>query len=261
MGIHNCASTLQDALDSLYSQTFKDFEIVLCDDGSTDGTLAVAEANASIHPCIKLLVNERNLGLNKTLNKCLGHASGEYVARMDGDDISLPDRFAVESSFLDHHPEYAIVSTPMIYFDENGEFGRGTGGFEPGIKSLETGSPFCHATCMVRKEAYDSVGGYTESDRLLRYEDYDLWAKMFAKGYRGYVLKECFYSMRDDRNAFSRRGLKVRLHGVYAHYLAHRSLGLSWIAFLKYSFRVMCAGAVPMPLYRIVHRRNVAKKI
>ena len=92
MGIYNCASTLQEALDSLYSQTFQDFEIVLCDDGSSDGTYDLALENANNHSCIKLIRNEFNEGLNKTLNKCLAISEGEYIARMDGDDISLPDR-------------------------------------------------------------------------------------------------------------------------------------------------------------------------
>ena len=258
MGVYNCASTLQEALDSLYSQSFQDFEIVLCDDGSSDGTYDLALENANNHSCIKLIRNVFNEGLNKTLNNCLALSKGEYIARMDGDDISLPDRLAIETSFLDNHPEYAIVSTPMIYFDEKGEFGRGKGGYEPGVKTLEKGSPFCHAPCMVRKEAYDKVRGYTESKHLLRYEDYNLWTKMFKEGYRGYVLQDCLYAMRDDRNAFSRRRLRVRINGIYAHYLAHKSLKLSFTAFLRYSTRVLIAGIVPRPLYSFIHKNNVS---
>ena len=93
MGIYNCASTLQEALESLYQQTFQDFEIILCDDGSTDDTYDVARTNADLHSCIKLIKNDENHGLNVTLNNCLQIAEGKYIARMDGDDISLPERF------------------------------------------------------------------------------------------------------------------------------------------------------------------------
>ena len=127
MGIYNCAATLQEALDSLYAQTFQDFEIILCDDGSKDDTYVVALENQRQHPNIVLLRNEQNLGLNATLNRCLAAAKGEYIARMDGDDISMPTRFEKQVKFLDEHPEYAVVSAPMIYFDENGEFRRGRG--------------------------------------------------------------------------------------------------------------------------------------
>ena len=105
MGIYNCASTLQEALDSLYAQTYQDFEIILCDDGSKDKTYEVALENQRKHDNIVLLRNEQNLGLNVTLNKCLAAAEGEYIARMDGDDISLPTRFEKQVKFLDEHPE------------------------------------------------------------------------------------------------------------------------------------------------------------
>ena len=205
MGIYNCASTLQEALDSLYSQTFQNFEIILCEDGSTDNTYEIAKENANRHSNIVLLRNKQNLGLNQTLNNCLAVAKGEYIARMDGDDISLPTRFEKEVEFLDSHKEYAIVSTPMIYFDNNGEFARGIGGNKPNIKSFIYGTPHCHAPCMVRRETYMKVGGYTVDKRLLRNEDYHLWMKMYAYGYQGYNLKECLYAMRDDRNATKRR--------------------------------------------------------
>ena len=125
MGIYNCAATLPEAIDSILTQTFPDWQLVLCDDGSKDNTYTVAKAYQEKFPDkIVLLQNERNMGLNHTLNRCLQAATGEYVARMDGDDISLPPRLEKEVAFLDAHPEYAIVSTPMIFFDESGDWGR-----------------------------------------------------------------------------------------------------------------------------------------
>ena len=123
MGIYNCADTLGEALDSLLWQTYQDFEVILCDDGSTDNTVEVAERYVNKYPDkFILLRNEQNLGLNKTLNKCLHQARGKYIARMDGDDISLPERFQKEIDALETHPEFAVVSTPMIFIDKNGDF-------------------------------------------------------------------------------------------------------------------------------------------
>jgi glycosyltransferase EpsE len=254
MGIYNCAPYLQEALDSLYAQTFQDFEIVLCDDGSCDNTYEIAKKNADAHPNIKLLRNERNMGLNMTLNNCLAVAEGQYIARMDGDDISLPTRFEKEVDFLDSHPEFAIVSCPMIYFDENGEFARGKAGGEQTKDVLNYSVPFCHAPCMVRKEAYDAVGGYTVDSRLLRYEDYNLWMKMFALGFRGYNISECLYAMRDDRKAAKRRTFRGRLNGIYAHKLAYETLGLSLFSFWKFAFVSIFKGLLPGFVYRYLHR-------
>ena len=259
MGIYNCASTLSEALDSIYAQTFQDFKIILCDDGSSDNTYEIAKEYAKYHDNIILLSNEINKGLNYTLNHCLEHADTEYCARMDGDDISLPTRFEKEIKFLDSHPEYAIVSCPMIYFDESGVFGQGTRHGEPNIKNLIHGPLFCHAPCMIRTEAYKDVGGYSVDKRLLRYEDYNLWMKLYEKGYRGYNLKECLYAMRDDRNAIKRRTLKSKLNGIYAHYLAYRTLDLSLSGLIKYSVIALIRGLVPTFIYTKIHKRNLNK--
>ena len=100
MGIYNCAKTLPEAVDSILAQTYPNWELILCDDGSSDDTYAVAEGYRQQYPeNIILLKNGRNMGLNHTLNHCLQHATGEYIARMDGDDISLPERFEKELNF------------------------------------------------------------------------------------------------------------------------------------------------------------------
>lgn len=228
MGIYNCASTLGEALDSLYAQTYQDFKIILCDDGSTDDTYAVAKQYADEHDNIVLIRNERNMGLNYTLNHCLEHADTEYCARMDGDDISLPTRFEKEINFLDEHPEYAIVSCPMIYFDENGDFRTGHGKGEIRKEDFLHGSPICHAPCMARTAVFKTVGGYSVDDKLLRLEDYHLWFKIFAAGYKLYSMKEPLYKMRDDRNAVARRNWMNRRNEAYVKHIGYKMIGLPW---------------------------------
>ncbi len=259
MGIYNCAETLQEALDSLYNQTFQDFEIILCDDGSKDNTYALAEENAKLYDNIVLLRNEKNLGLNATLNKCLAAATGRYIARMDGDDISTSDRFEKEYKFLESHPEYAIVSCNMIYFDENGEFGRGKkSAGEPRKEDFPKGTPFCHAPCMVRRETYMAVEGYSVAERLLRVEDYHLWYKMYLKGFRGYNLAECLYMMRDDRNATIRRKFKGRLNVAHVKFLIVRDFKLSPINYL-HCLRPIILGLLPTSLYTYIHQSKLSK--
>ena len=254
MGIYNCASTLQEALDSLYAQTFQDFEIIMCDDGSVDDTYQVALRNQQEHPNIVLLKNEKNLGLNQTLNNCLAVARGEYIARMDGDDRSLQTRFEQEVKFLDEHPEYAIVSGPMNYFDENGIFRRGKGRGEVKPKDFVKGSPFCHAPCMVRHEAYDAVGGYSVDEKLLRVEDYHLWFKMYAAGYKGYNLREPVYEMRDDRDAYKRRTWRARVNQARLCSKGYRMIGLPFY-YQICVLRPIIVGLLPKFVYCFLHKR------
>ena len=254
IGIYNCASTLQEALDSLYAQTFQDFEIILCDDGSKDNTYEVALENQRQHPNIVLLRNEQNLGLNATLNKCLAAAKGEYIARMDGDDISLSTRFEKQVKFLDEHPEYAVVSAPMIYFDENGEFRRGKGKGEVVARDFVHGSPICHAPCMARTEVFRSVGGYSVDERLLRVEDYHLWFKIFAAGHKLFMMDECLYKMRDDQNAYHRRTFKSRLNEVYVKRIGYRMIGLPFY-YQIFSLRPILVGLLPKSIYKILHNK------
>ena len=248
MGIYNCEEYLQQALDSLYAQTFQDFKIILCDDGSADKTYEIAEQNAAAHSNIVLIRNQRNMGLNYTLNRCLELADTEYCARMDGDDISLPTRFEKEVKFLDEHPEYAIVSTPMQYFDAGGVFRTGRGGGEPQVKDFPKGTPFCHAPCMVRKAAYEAVGGYSVSDKLLRVEDYHLWIKLYDKGYKGFELDEPLYMMRDDRNAVTRRNFKARINEARVKAIAIKTFHLPLWNY-RYCLKPIILGLLPSGIY------------
>ena len=253
MGIYNCASTLVEALDSLYAQTYQGFKVILCDDGSTDDTYAVAKDYAAQHDNIVLLRNEQNRGLNYTLNHCLKYADTEYCARMDGDDVSLPDRFEKEISFLDQNKDYAVVSTPMIYFDEKGDFRSGRGRGKVTAMDFVYGTPICHAPCMARTRVIKEVGGYSVSKKLLRVEDYHLWFKVFAAGYSLYMLDECLYKMRDDRNALARRNWLTRRNEAYVKHIGYKMIGLPWWYQLFAIVPIMKYMA-PMWVYRIFHR-------
>lgn len=256
MGIYNCAPTLQAALDSLYAQTYQDFEIIMCDDGSIDDTYHLALENSQKHPNIVLIRNSRNLGLGQTLNNCLAVAKGEYIARMDGDDLCDSTRFEKQVEFLDEHAEFAIVSSPMFYFDSNGVFGQGKGGQAPSVESFIYGTPHPHAPCMVRREAYLAVEGYSADKRLLRNEDYNLWMKMYAIGFRGYNLDECLYYMRDDRNATRRRNWTGRRNEAYSRWLACRTLHLPIKGYF-YCLRPIVLYFLPTSVYEYFHKRKL----
>ncbi|MDH8700769.1 glycosyltransferase EpsE [Dysgonomonadaceae bacterium PH5-43] len=227
MAIYNCADTLEEAIDSLYNQTYNNFKLILCDDASTDNTYEVAKKYAEKYDNIILLQNENNLKLAASLNKCLEYADTEYIARMDGDDISLPTRLEKEIDFLDSHSEYAVVSCAMIYFDESGDWGQGTPVVTPDKYTFKKGTPHTHAPCMIRTDVIKEVGGYTDIPITLRVEDYHLWYKIYKAGYKGYNLSEPLYKMRDDREATNRRTFRNRYNVFIVKQQALKDFGIS----------------------------------
>lgn len=259
MGIYNCEKTVGESIESILGQTYPHWQLILCDDGSSDGTYQAAQTYQQRYPeKIILLRNETNLGLNATLNKCLAHATGDYIARQDGDDVSLPTRFEKEIDFLEAHPEYAIVSTGMTHYDEHGEWGVQTFPERPAPRDFMRGSPIAHAPCLVRKEAYLAVHGYSVSPWLLRVEDYHLWYKMYMKGYYAYNIQESLYLFRDDRDAQGRRSMRNRVNECYVKWLIFRDMkpGLST---LPYLFRPIAVGLLPGFLYQHLHRKKLGR--
>lgn len=239
MGIYNCASTLQEALDSLYAQTYQNFKIILCDDGSTDNTYQVAKAYAEKKTNIVLIRNKINLKLAATLNHCLQYVDTEYVARMDGDDISLPTRFEKELDFLEQNPDFAFVSCPMKYTIKRIVWKIGKAKEIPQINDFRYGPPFCHAPSMMRSSVLYKIGNYTVATKTERIEDFYLWYKFYKNGYKGYNLQEPLYLMEDDINAAKRRKVKDRWRGFLLHCEICKGLNISnpyvfpFINFLK----------------------------
>lgn len=256
-GIYNCADTLSEAIESILSQTVTDWEWIICDDASTDNTYAVAKEYADKFPDkFVLLQNVQNMGLNFTLNRCLEHAKGQYIARMDGDDVCYPTRFEEEVRCLQDNPEIAIVSTDMEFFDETGTWGRIRHPEFPQNKDFLAGSPFCHAPCMVRREAYQAVRGYSVDERFLRVEDYHLWVKMYAIGFKGMNIGKPLYKMRDDRNAYKRRKFRYRINEAYVRLLLIRELHLPAYGVI-FALRPIIVGLLPRWLYDQIHKRKL----
>lgn len=255
MGIYNCADTLPEALNSLYLQTYQEFKLILCDDGSTDNTYAVANEYAKKYGNIILIKNKENIKLAATLNRCLEYADTEYVARMDGDDISLPTRFEKQINFLDSHPEYAVVSSPMIYFDETGDWGEGKLIEKPDIDVFKKSAPHTHAPSMIRTIVMKEVNGYTDTKRTVRVEDYYLWYKIYKAGYRGYNLQESLYKMRDDKDAMGRRTFRTRWNGFIVKKRVMKDLGIPNAFF--YALPNLIKAFVPDFVMKILRKRKM----
>lgn len=258
MAIYNCAETLEEAINSLYDQTYKEFKLILCDDGSTDDTYQIALQYAEKYDNIILLKNEKNIKLAASLNRCLEYADTEYIARMDGDDISLPERFEKEIRFLDNHSQYAVVSCPMIYFDEKGDWGEGKVIERPDKNTFKKTTPHTHAPCIIRSEILKEVGGYTVNKFLTRGQDYYLWYKIYKKGYKGYNLQEPLYKMRDDKDAMKRRTFKSRYYGFLIKKKVMSGLGIKGAFF--YALPEILKGFIPDIFMQVIRKTRMGNK-
>lgn len=253
MGIYNCQATLREAVGSIRNQTYADWELILCDDGSTDSTLALAESLAREDARIRVIRNPCNLGLARTLDHCASVARGELYARMDGDDISMPQRLEKLVAALDANPAVAVVSSWMTQFDEHGDWGVVRTRPNPDREDFIRGTPFCHAPCMMRRDAFEKVGGYGSDPWIIRAEDYNLWFKFYAAGLRGVNLQESLYRVRDDQHALARRTFRARLNETVVRWRGFKSLGLPWLTRLK-AARPILIWAIPAFVYRRLRR-------
>lgn len=226
MGVYNCSDTLKESLDSIVRQTYTNWELVICDDGSTDDTYAVLLEYKRRYPDkIILLRNNINSKLAYSLNRCLEYTTGQFIARMDGDDISLPDRFEKQLGFLKNNPDIDLVGTSMRRFNEDGLADVIEAIQNPDRFTLKDSIPFFHATIMTYKHVYDALGGYTVSQRTVRVEDYDLWFRFYHAGFNGSNILEPLYLVREDLNAIKRRTFRVRWNGLKTTYKGFRLLG------------------------------------
>jgi glycosyltransferase involved in cell wall biosynthesis len=182
MSVHDNEGTVGAAIESILAQSFADFEFLIVDDGSRDGSGAIIDRFAADDPRIRA-IHQPNAGLIASLNRLVAEARGSLIARMDGDDISLPERFARQVAFLDEHPDHGVVGTNTHEIDEADRITECTD-FHPlthggVLAALELGSPLAHSSVMMRTDVVRAAGGYRAAYRHC--EDYDLWLRLSAQ--------------------------------------------------------------------------------
>jgi len=181
MSVYNGRAYLAQAMDSILGQSLADLELIVIDDGSTDGSLEIIRSFEDQR--IRLLVNQGNLGLTPSLNLGLAAARAGYVARQDADDISLPLRLARQAEYLDRHPGVAAVAGSAEYLDQDRGTVRADGRYlSPGAVrwSLLFGNELPHGAMMFRRRVVEEAGGYDETFTFS--QDYDLWSRLSRKG-------------------------------------------------------------------------------
>ena len=253
MGIYNSKSKdiLKDALNSILHQTYKDFELIICNDGSTNDCFEWAKEICNNDKRVRFISNDRNRGLAYTLNHCLSYAIGEYIARMDDDDISELNRFEKQVDFLDNNAEIDLVGSNMNLFDEK----RGVWGIRKYKEHVEAKDflyrvAIAHPTIMARKTAYEKVNGYRDIRQTYRVEDYDIFMRMFSKGIKIYNFQEPLLNYREDSYCAKKKKYKYRFNEVWTRYNGFKELNLLNIKNYIYVIKPLIAGVIPQKIIK-----------
>jgi len=205
MPVYNDARYVGGAVESILGQTFTDFEFIIINDGSTDATSEILGRYRDSR--IRLVNQEQNLGVARSLNHGLVLARGTYIARQDSDDFSVSDRLKRQVRFLETHPDVAVVGCSAFVIDGGGSK-IGVWSVEPediDLKwSLLFGCPFIHGAVMMRRSQIHEIGGYPEDSTFSYSEDYELWCRMAARC-RFANLAEPLLKFRSNPQSISRQ--------------------------------------------------------
>jgi glycosyltransferase involved in cell wall biosynthesis len=227
MSVYNGAEYLRPAIDSILDQTFKDFEFIIINDGSTDGSLDILH---SYHDPRLVLISRPNKGLTASLNEGFGKARGTYIARQDADDISELSRLEKEVNFLEKNPSVGLVGSNYVHIDESGKkTGAETHIFThpSDLKAcLVLCNQFGHGSIMLRTECLKLVGGYDPA--VGHAEDYDLWVRISQLA-KVANIEEPLYLYRNLSTSISHSKLEEQVKltfmirdKAFKHYLSHK---------------------------------------
>lgn len=213
MSVYNGERYLNEAVDSILAQTFTDFEFLIIDDASTDRTPEILRSYDD--PRIRIVTNQENLGLTKSLNKGLALARGEYIARMDADDVSFIVRLEKQVEFMEQNVHIGVLGSNYQYIDESGELkGVVSTSLDPELIQWELLflNPLAHPTVLMRTALIRSVKGYNETFRFS--QDYDLWCRL-AKITQLAKLQDILLYLRSSKLNISHRHYNQQR--IYSH--------------------------------------------
>ena len=186
MSCYNASRYLREAMDSVLTQTYRDYEFIVVNDGSTDDTAAILRTYASKDARIRI-IEKANTGLTDSLNVGLHSAKGQWIARLDADDMAMPNRLTRQMAFVQQSTSLVVLGTGCTLVDTNGER-IANYRYPPRHRPLVThmaswGSPFPHSSALFHRDTALSIGGYNH--RFLRCQDVDLWLRLSRFGHIG----------------------------------------------------------------------------
>ena len=230
--VYNCKkSYLKKAIESILNQSFRNFELIIFDDGSVNNVKSIIDEYAKKDSRIVFIREDKHHGLAYGLNQMVKIAKGEYLARMDADDISAPLRFEKEYAFLENHPEYGFVGANLLLMDDTDKvYGQRKYPKKPGKKDFLKYQPYAHPTIMFRKCVLSMDNPYGSDEKSRRGEDYQLFMNLTAAGIKGFNLQENLLLYRETKDSYKRRRLSDQLAEVVIRWKGFKKLGLNpWL--------------------------------
>lgn len=261
MGIYNPRDIemLKKSIESILTQTYENFEFIICDDFSNLEIQKILLEYKEKDKRIIVIRNSRNMGLAASLNNCLEKATGKYIARQDDDDISKNDRFEKEIEFLKKNKEYDFVGCNLELFDKNGVWGYRKHKEKPQKEDFLYGNQFPHPAMILTKKCMDEVNGYRAKKKTRRTEDYDLFMRLYAKGYRGYNIQENLYLYNEDIYGYSKRKFRYRIDEFWLRLEDFKELKLMPKGYI-YIFKPILSGLMPKKLLKKINHIRYNEK-
>ena len=246
MPVHNALPFLDESIGSILEQTLSDFEFVILDDASTDGSVELLREWSLRDKRIHLYESKKRLGLSGSSNAVVSKARAPTVARMDADDIAHPDRLRRQWNIIEGRPDVAVIGTLCNGIDAGGRVVRPRDRWRLLRRSARI--PFPHGSVMFRREVFDQVGGYDENAALG--EDQDLFLRMASRG-RVVTLPDVLYSYRyHSSNA-------TLFNGTRAVDENHSQNGNALAAFYMLGAMRLWAGEPPMLLRPMIEKKSL----
>lgn len=221
---YNAGAYIEECIDSLLSQTYKNIEIIICDDCSTDNTIDVLRKYSDECRVI-ILRNAFNQKQAFSRNRCIARSKGQYVMIQDADDVAVSDR--VEKLLSAFEPSVDFVGSGCFCFNRKGVFETISMKHRyPERKDLLFNIPFVHASMMFKRECIESINGYRHTSYNVRCEDYDLIMRLYAAGYRGKNIHDCLYGYRVNAETIARRTFRARINECITRYVGFKNNGI-----------------------------------
>jgi len=199
LSTYNSEGSIAESVDSLLSQTYKNLEILISDDGSTDSTKEICKKFQLKDERVLFSSNKKNIGLTKSLNNLAQKASGSLIARHDADDISLPYRIEEQIQFMKKKKLDAVTTRSLV--KQNNKKRPGISFYIPDKILINRKNPFIHGTLIIKKNVFQEIGYYDE--RFYYAQDYKLFYDLLDKGYKVKTLNKALYILNTENNISS----------------------------------------------------------
>ena len=253
---YNVANYIEKCLECICNQTYKNLEIIICDDCSKDNTVEIIKKYMEQDNRIIFMQNEKNLKSGATRNRCIEKSTGDYILIQDADDYSKPDRVEKEVSFLEENPNFSFVGSGIYRFDQSGVWGDSVLSQKaPSNKDFLWGAPFIHPTCLFKKEALAKIDGYRVAKDTIRNEDFDLFVRLYENGFYGYNLQDKLLYYNENLDNYKRRKYRFRVDEFKIRLKAFKTLKLMPKGYL-YALKPLIVGLVPRRIQYLLKKNS-----